>query len=237
MNSKQHIQFLRVQLLCTLRLSQRALDYAIKGYQLSSSDFCVQVNAVEHKLGEHHRQIKYLWHKLAAQTVTSSADRRFVLAAVCIDHALQKIYEAATQIAQVTMLRLESSPVSNCDSLDRLGILVNSLMRLCTIALFESEDSYAEIVLQSQETWRQYEQSFDASSDCVDQEGQHGYALAISQSLGLISKQTHQMADAILFWLRDRETVAVLDVGGKCGDVEHQPAAADRLLISDCVIG
>ena len=55
MNSQQHIRNLRVQLLAMSRVSQRALDYAVKGYELRNLDFARQVPAVNSELEGHHR--------------------------------------------------------------------------------------------------------------------------------------------------------------------------------------
>jgi phosphate uptake regulator len=250
MDFEQHIQFLRVQLLCMSRLSQRALDYAIKGYQLGSPEFCRQVRALEHKLGEHHCHIKYLCHQIATEGTKTPADFRFSLAALRVDSALQRTYSAAAQIAQETILILENCPVAKCPSLDRFGRLVNSLVRLCTVALFEREVGFAETVLQSQEIWRRCELIFDYSSSDVDQqmEEQHSYALAITQNLGVIAKQAHEMADAILFWLKGRESVLALETdaydvlnfvsrNSTRRESEYQPATARRLLRGDFMVG
>src|SRR5215813_9581815 len=147
MSFPQHVTLLRVQLLSMSRLSQRALDYAIKGYEQNSSDFCRHVRSVEHKLGEHHRQIKYLCHRITAATETTPSDFRFALAALRVDSALNRTYSAAAQMAQDTILFLKSNTMANCPPLDRFGRLVNSLVRLCTVALFEKDVSHAETVL------------------------------------------------------------------------------------------
>ena len=214
MNSKQHVRLLHIQLLCISRLSQRALDYAIKGYQLGNADFCGQVRAVDHKFREHHRQIQYLCHELTADGVTIPSDFRFALAALRVDCALQRTYEAATRIAQDTLLLIERSAMARCAPLDRFGRLVNSLMRLCTVALFEKEECYAEMVLQSHGLLRRCELIFDHSSRDVGQRSVHSYVLAITQSLSVIAKQAHEMAAAIHCWLNYQETVPTIDASG-----------------------
>ena len=79
-------------------------------------------------------------------------------------------------------------------------------------------------------------------------EEQHSYALAITQNLGVIAKQAHEMADAILFWLKGRESVLALETGAYdvldflsrnsiCRESEYQPATARRLLRGDFMVG
>jgi len=216
MSFPQHVTLLRVQLLSMSRLSQRALDYAIKGYEQNSSDFCRHVRSVEHKLGEHHRQIKYLCHRITAANETTPSDFRFALAALRVDSALNRTYSAAAQMAQDTILFLKSNTMANCPPLDRFGRLVNSLVRLCTVALFEKDVSHAETVLLSQGVWRRCELIFDHSYSDIDRQmpEQDIYALTITQSLGVIAKQAHEMADAILFWLKGKESVHALEADG-----------------------
>lgn len=216
MDLQKYVRCLRVQLLCMSRVSQRALDYAVKGYQLVSPEFCRQVRTDEHKLGEHHRQVKYLCQRLTMEGVITASDFRFALTALRVNSALQRIYSAAAQMANDTMLILENCPIANHPPhLDGFGRAVNSLVRLCTVALFESEGSYAETVMQTQGIWRQCELIFDYSSNDLDRqmETQQGYTLAITQSLGVAAKQAHEIADAILFWLKDREDALDLVMG------------------------
>src|SRR5882757_3134825 len=100
MNSQQHIHTLRVQLLAMSRLSQRALDYAVKGYALRNLDFARQVPAAAGELEEHHRRIKNLSRELMNSSIDQPSDSRFAFAAAGINTALHVTYTAAAQIAQ-----------------------------------------------------------------------------------------------------------------------------------------
>jgi len=249
MSFQQHVQLLRAQLLCMSRLSQRALDYSIKGYELGSLDFCRHVRSVEHKLGEHHRQIKYLCRQVTTSRSSASCDIRFALAASRIDTALNKTYGTAVQMAQNTILFLKAGSLNKCIALNRFGRLVNSLMRLCIVALFERESNYAETVIHSQELWRRCELIFDRPLSDVDQETEtmESYVLITAQVLGVVAKQAHEMADAILFWLSDCESSFTSDEegedilnllflgNGSCreGRYEYEPDSFSRALRSD----
>src|SRR5215471_2592522 len=109
MSFVQPVKLLRGQLLSMSRLSQRALDYSIKGYEHSNSDICRQVRSVEHKLGEHHRHIKYLCRQITVAAGISPYDLRFALAALRIESALNRTYSAATQMAQDTIVFLKTN--------------------------------------------------------------------------------------------------------------------------------
>jgi phosphate uptake regulator len=203
----QPINVLRVQLVEMSRLSQRALDYSIKGYQLGSPEFSRSVRTTERELEQHHQRIKDICRKLAARKVTDSGDCRFVLIAMRLSSALRATYRAAIQIAQDTPSFFESSRMPKHAALCNLGDLVNSLVRLCIVALFKQEARYAQTVLQSQAVWRRCEFVFESmhESDHQVTDEEDTFEPAIARSLGTVARQAHDMADAILFWLNESD--------------------------------
>ena len=216
MDAQKHITALRMHLLATSRLSQRALDYSIKGYEFGNLDICSHVCRGEHELREHHFKIGQLCRQLMTITVTPS-DLRFVLATRRLDRAFHAIYRAAVQITQDTTIFLNASSIMKCPALDRLGEFVNCSMRLCIIALFKQDAAHAETVLQSQGVWRRCELVFDHSRDSVNHrmESHDIYALAIARNLGLIAKQAHVIADSVLFWLKGSDDLPALEADGQ----------------------
>jgi phosphate uptake regulator len=212
----QPINVLRVQLLQMSRLSQRALDYSIKGYQLGSLEFSRSVLSNERELEQHHCQIKEICRTLATRKVTDSSDCRFVLIALRLSSALLATTRAAVQIARDTPSLLDSDRTPKHAALCTLGDLVNSLMRLCLVALFKQEVRYAETVLQSQAVWRRCELVFDSMCEVnhqtTDEEGL--FEPAIARSLGTVARQTHDMADAILFWLKESDQELSFEANG-----------------------
>ncbi len=203
----QPINVLRVQLVEMSRLSQRALDYSIKGYQLGSPEFSRSVRSTELELEQHHQRIKDICRKLAARKVTDSADCRFVLIAMRLSSALRTTSRVAVQIAEDTPSFFESSRMPQHAALCNLGDLVNSLVRLCIVALFKQDTRYAETVLQSQAVWRRCEFVFESTHETDHQTGDEVniFGPAIARSLGTVARQAHDMADAILFWLKESD--------------------------------
>jgi phosphate uptake regulator len=218
----QPINALRVQLVEMSRLSQRALDYSIKGYQLGSPEFSRSVCSTERELEQHHQQIKDICRKLAARKVTDSADCRFVLIALRLSGALSTTSRAAVQIAQDTTSFVESSRMPRHAALCNLGDLVNSLIRLCIVALFKQEVRHAETVLQSQAVWRRCELIFESMREADDQtnddettDEQYIFESAIARGLGKVARQAHDMADAILFWLKESDRELCFEANGQ----------------------
>lgn len=213
MNLQQERTALRTHLLEMSRLSQRALDYSIKGYRLNSSEFSRHTASIDRQLKEHYLQIKALCRRLIVPGMVASSDFRFSLAALRLNSAFYKTYKAASRIARASMLRLESGTAEKCAALDDFGELINRLVRLCTVALFLHDAALAEAVLQSHAVWRRSELIFDHALDhapaAVDNE-----TLAIAQNLSVIAKEAHEMADAILFWLRGTDCALAFETEG-----------------------
>lgn len=207
MNLYQPINVLRVELIKMSRVSQRALDYSIKGYQLGSPEFSNSVRTTECELEQHHQRIKDICRKLATRKVTDSSECRFVLIALRLSSALRTTSRAAVQIAQDTPSFFESSRMPKHAALCHLGDLVNSLVRLCIVALFKQEARYAETVLQSQAVWRRCEFVFESTHepDYQTTDEEDTFEPAIARSLSTVARQAHDMADAIVFWLKESD--------------------------------
>jgi hypothetical protein len=200
MNQQQHIQVLRVQLLAISRLSQRALDYSIKGYEMRNLDFSRHVPASQCALEEHHRRIKELSRELMTDGIANPADARFTFATFAIAAAVHATHTAAVQIARDTVRLLLHSGTQGSASLERMGQIVNGAMRLCIVALFQQDADHAETVLRLQESLRLHELSSIAPQSDLEQ--------AVMQGLAEVAKQAHEMAEAILFWLNGSSCVA-----------------------------
>ena len=215
MISQQHIHTLRVQLLAMSRASQRALDSAIKGYELRSLDFARYVPAAAGELEEHHRQIKNLSRELLNGDVSGPSDSRFAFAAASISTALHVIYTAAAQIARDSVRLLEGSGIHGCAPLESMGQLVNGSVRLCIVALFEQDAVHAKRVLRRQEALRLRELTSIALHPHIDRwaDGQDDFERSVIRSLGEVAKQAHEIADAIVFWLEGASCIAVATTG------------------------
>jgi Na+/phosphate symporter len=229
MNSQQHIHTLRVQLLAMSRLSQRALDYAIKGFALRNLDFARNAPAANGELEEHHRRIKNLSRELMNGSISKPSDSRFAFAAASINTALHVTHTAAAAIAQDSIRLLESSGIHGCAALERLAQLVNGSVRLCIVALFEQDTAHAKIVLRRQEALRLRELTSIGLHPHIDRwaGAQGDFERSVIRSLGEVAKQAHEIADAILFWLEGKSCIAV-STSGKHLSLDLPPALQQK---------
>jgi hypothetical protein len=95
-----------------------------------------------------------------------------------------------------------------------MGQMVNGSMRLCIVALFQRDAEHAETALRHQEALRLLEPPSIASQGELEQ--------AVARSLGEVVKQTHEIADAIIFWLEGKSCTAA-PASDKHISVEHPP--------------
>jgi phosphate uptake regulator len=230
-STQQHLHVLRLHLLDMAKLSQRAVDYATKGYRLGSPEFCRYVRNSDQQLRELRRSIA----NLCQRSVSPESGRqepkpqkpavdpdalpdkrdaarqlRFSRSALRIADALHAVCTATAEIAHHTMLLLEDADwVPRCRALEKACYLVNRLMCLCIVALFKRERQHAEAVLQSREGRRLFEQAFHELHNSTGRQSAIPTALelAISNSLKQIANQTHEIAEAIVFWLEGKKCV------------------------------
>jgi phosphate uptake regulator len=231
MTTQQHIPILRVQLLAMARLSQRALDDSVKGYQLRHLDFARHVAESDNEFEELHRRLKDLRREIMNCGNTNASDSRFTSAASSIATALHGTHSAAKEIAQSTIHLLESSGIENCAPLEKLAEGVNRSMRLCVIALFNEDARLARTALRSQEHSVQlYELGV---SDFSSVGPQNDFERTVIRKLGAIAEQIQEIADALLFWLEGKQMSAsefVCDFGSSSRRVPSSHAGSDTTL-------
>jgi phosphate uptake regulator len=206
MNLENKIGVLRVQLISMARVSQRAVDYSIKGYTLGSAEFSRQARSGEREMEERHRCVKDLCHLLMAKKMVQGQDYRFTLVALRLGGALHTTYDAAMQMMRDTLFFLEMRKMPESPAWEPLAEMVNSLVRLCIVGLSKGDARHAETVLEAQEVWRRCELIRDEElDDDATVDAKAIFEKAIARSLGVIARQAHNIADAILYWLKERE--------------------------------
>jgi phosphate uptake regulator len=182
------------------RLSQRTVDYSIKAYELGSPDFCRRVRNSELELRYLQRGIEDQGRALFVAGSHTDSDSHFASCALRICSALHVTYQASAAIARHTMLNLGDRRRPRDRAMKEMGRLVNGLVRLCTLALFNEEVWYAKTVLRSDGVGRWFELAVCHLHDDLHWRSseQEGRELVIIKSLGEIAEQAHEMARAIM---------------------------------------
>jgi hypothetical protein len=90
--------------------------------------------------------------------------------------------------------------------------IVNCLVGLCTVALFEEEVQHARRVLKNDDFRRCFLSVLCQAHDDAGQqnEAHNTFELAIAKSLARIAEQAHEMADAIASWLEETDCTEIM---------------------------
>jgi phosphate uptake regulator len=211
MHIQQNIRVLRSELFAMFRLSQRALDYSIKAYQLGSPEFCRHVGQADEEVYKLQGRITDRARTLLASGLLFKPDSHFVSSALRICSALHITYDAATVIAQKTMLNLEGERITASPAIEEMGHLVNRLMRLCVVALFNEQIEHAKMVLQTDATGQWFDLAVSRSYERPIQrtDAHTTFEVALHKNLDQIAMQVYEIADAITFWLDRKCSIAV----------------------------
>lgn len=207
MNSHQYTQTLRLHLLDMARVCQRGVDYSLKAYSLGCTECCTMVRNNAPEINMLHLEIAEIAREVLLMEIRDESDLRFVLSAERICDALQEIHVLADDIATNSTRLFESSTGTECKELVSMGDVVNRLMRLCVVALFEEDIDHAETVLRSDGVEREFETRFFDRISTLDRRecAEAVYEIAVADSLSQMARELREVANAIMFWLNDSE--------------------------------
>jgi phosphate uptake regulator len=189
------------------RKCQRAVDYALKAYSLGSPGCCRLVRNNKSEINLLHLQIEESIRQILLMEISDTLDLRFVLSADRLCNAFEEIHIHADDIATTSMRLLESAGRIGRKELVSMGDVVNRLMRLCVVSLFEESSGHAETVLRSEGVEGEFEMSFFESLNTLDRSdiGEAVYEIAIADNLSRMARELREVANAIMFWLSDSE--------------------------------
>ena len=221
MNTHKYGQILRLHLLDMARETQRCVDYATKAYKLGHPEFCTIVRECTYDIDVLHREITELVRDLLAMELPAESNLRYILASERIANAMQVVHGHAVGIASNSIRIVENGGGLGCAELATMGDLVNRLVRLSVVALFEEDVEHAELIRRSIGVGRLFGSTFYDWYRTIDHSAraQAEFERAITKHLGHIALQTCEVADAIVFWLDD-------SVGALAADVDVRTLAS-----------
>ena len=146
-------EYLRIELIEMLRISQRAVDYAAKAYESGRPEYALHASSGRARLN-------YLSHRIFIQTSelreTQQLDnRKFAFESVCTiaaalfftgHHAFDWSLRAVELPTRAIYKPLED--------LVLMGARANSTMRLCAVAIVSRKIEHAEQALRDIDDWR-----------------------------------------------------------------------------------
>ena len=215
MNTQEYSQILRLHLLDMARVIQRGVDNAIKAYKLGNPDFCAIVQGHTYDIDVPHREITELVRELLAMELPDESNLRYLLASERIANAMRVVHSQAVEIAANSMRIVDNGGGLGCAELATMGDLVNRLVRLSVVALFNEDVEHAELVQRSSGAGRLFESTFYDWYRTIDHNAraQAEFERAITKHLRHIALQTYEVAEAIVFWLEDSVGASATDAG------------------------
>jgi len=212
METKRQSPVLRAHLLRMTMLTQRAVDHAIKAYELLDPEFCGLMNKSEQEWRGIQRTIGNRGRRLLAAGLAVDTDSLIARCVVRIFGALRTSYIAATEITHNSLLLAESGQTDGSEPIRRMGRLVNGLVRQCTVALYEGMPHHAEAILRDVEGRRWFERILERTEEDLLQQtsAQSRIEVAIARSLGQIADQAYEIAEACTLWMHGRDSLAIL---------------------------
>jgi hypothetical protein len=171
-------------------LTQKTVDSSVKGYELSDQGFCRMALEGEKELHAIEQSITDRGRALVSAGELMGSLSRARCSSLRIYSALRLTLAAATEIARNASSKITSGHASPSPATAERANLVNSLVRLNTIAVFNRRASYAKTVLHIEEGRSTYEVSHHRAGEDPDE-------LAISRCLEQIAEQAREIADGV----------------------------------------
>lgn len=198
-----YIQGLRLRLLDMARLVQRCVDSSIKTYQFGIREFYADAQDTPYEINIIRREITANVRRLLSMELPSEPDLRLVLSTARLCNSLHALHRWALKVAENSSDLLATGETPGCDALMKMSDLVNGLMGLCIVALFEYKSEHAKSVLDDKSVEHLYE---DVLHICYrniaqDRRVQAPYELAIAKNLNQMAFHIHEIAESIVFWL------------------------------------
>jgi hypothetical protein len=202
MRDRQYSLVSRSHLLRMTRLAQRAVDYSIKAYELGSFELCHIVRNTEDELCKLQLNIGDRGRLLRAEGRPVDTESTASSCALRVYSALQVTYFAAAEIAQNTMLLLESGRKTQFPSKMVTTNFVNGLVRLYTVALFDEDIQHARMILKVNEGHRQFDLQLSLREEELNyrNDARARFELAITHCLAQIVEQAHEIANTLMQW-------------------------------------
>jgi hypothetical protein len=213
METERKTLVLRAHLFKMTMLTQRAVDYSTKAYELGGSEFWQLIQRSDQEWCELQRLIGNRGRMLLAAGIPVDADSSLARCTLRIYSALRVAYTAAHEITHNSMLLAEGRRTSGFESIGQMARFVNGLMRLCTVALFERKIHHAESILHNEPGRAWFDRTLDlAHNDVLERAGAEArFELAIARSLGQINEQVLEIAEALAGCLGGRHDLRALN--------------------------
>jgi phosphate transport system protein len=187
--------------------AEEVLDLAVKGYLSRDSELCSEVFIVEKDINVAERRIDELALELLASQQPLAGDLRLITACMKINSDLERVGDAAVNIAQRGLADAAMPPVELQVDIPRIVAAAAGMIRRALNAFIERDADLAYAVLRmddivdrmDDDAWKDLVERMHEEPDVIDQALD---ALIVVRNLERVADHATNIAEDVIFWIR-----------------------------------
>lgn len=186
--------------------AEEILDLAVKGYLSRDSELCSEVFAAEKDINLAERRIDELALELLASQQPLAGDLRLITACMKINSDLERVGDAAVNIAQRGLADASLPPVELRVDIPRIVAAASGMIRRALNAFIERDADLAYAVLRmddivdrmDDDAWKDLVKRMHEEPDVIDQALD---ALIVVRNLERVADHATNIAEDVIFWI------------------------------------
>lgn len=187
--------------------AEEILDLAVKGYLSRDSELCSEVFAAEKDINLAERRIDELALELLASQQPLAGDLRLITACMKINSDLERVGDAAVNIAQRGLADAALPPVELRVDIPRIVAAASGMIRRALNAFIERDADLAYAVLRmddivdrmDDDAWKDLVRRMHEEPDVIDQALD---ALIVVRNLERVADHATNIAEDVIFWIQ-----------------------------------
>jgi phosphate transport system protein len=187
--------------------AEEILDLAVKGYLSRDSELCSEVFAAERDINQAERRIDELALELLASQQPLAGDLRLITACMKINSDLERVGDAAVNIAQRGLADAAMPPVELRVDIPRIVAAASGMIRRALNAFIERDADLAYAVLRmddivdrmDDDAWKDLVRRMHEEPDVIDQALD---ALIVVRNLERVADHATNIAEDVIFWIQ-----------------------------------
>jgi phosphate transport system protein len=187
--------------------AEEVVDLAVKGYLSHDAGLCSDVLTMEEDIDQAERRIDDLALELLASQQPLAGDLRLITASMKINSDLERVGDAAVNIARRGLNEAAKSIVELPVDIPRIAAAAAGMIRRALNAFIERDADLAYAVLKmddivdrmNDDAWSSLVQKMHEDSSSIDQALN---ALIVVRSLERVADHATNIAEDVIFWIR-----------------------------------
>lgn len=203
----QSLGDLKQKLLTMAGMAEQSIERAVEAYRTRDLKLCDGVDATERAINRFEREIDQMALDLLAMEQPMAIDLRFILAVIKINADVERVGDAATNIADRVRDLQAFSEVELPVDIPRMSALATDMVRKALQAFVEADADAARDVLALDDAVDKLNSNAHFALLNVMREEPHLtpqalHALLVSRALERVADHATNIAEDVIFWVR-----------------------------------